>query len=96
MKLKENREFILSKQILRSETSVGFNILEANGVISKVDFFAKMSIAYEECLKTKYELHLLKDSEDLELENFTLLFEKTDEIGRILFSRIRTTRINKR
>ncbi|SDR71619.1 four helix bundle protein [Polaribacter sp. KT25b] len=52
--IKENKEYILSKQILRSDTSVGANIVEANGPISKVDFLAKMSIAYKECLETKY------------------------------------------
>lgn len=92
---KDNREFILSKQILRSGTSVGANIVEANGAISKADFSAKMSIAYKECLETKYWLHLLKDSGDLDIENFNNLFEKADEIGRILFSILKTTRINK-
>ncbi|WP_299064496.1 four helix bundle protein [uncultured Polaribacter sp.] len=93
--IKENKEYVLSKQILRSGTSVGANIVEANGAISKADFSAKMSIAYKECLETKYWLHLLKDSGDLDLENFKNLFEKADEIGRILFSILKTTRINK-
>jgi four helix bundle protein len=92
---KDNREFILSKQILRSGTSVGANIVEANGAISTADFSAKMSIAYKECLETKYWLHLLKDSGDLDLENFNELFEKADEIGRILFAILKTIRINK-
>lgn len=88
--INEKKEYILSKQILRSETSVGANIIEANGAISKADFSAKMSIAYKECLETKYWLHLLKDSDD-----FNVLFERADEIGRILFSILKTTRINK-
>jgi len=54
-----------------------------------------MSIAYKECLETKYWLHLLKDSDDLEIKEFNILFEKADEIGRILFSILKTTRINK-
>lgn len=45
--IKENKEYVLSKQILRSGTSVGANIVEANGAISKADFSAKMSIAYK-------------------------------------------------
>ncbi|AUC21941.1 four helix bundle protein [Polaribacter sejongensis] len=93
--IKENKEYVLSKQILRSGTSVGANIIEANGAISKADFSAKMSIAYKECLETKYWLHLLKDSGDLDIESFKDLFEKADEIGRILFSILKTTRINK-
>ena len=90
----EHKEYVLSKQILRSATSVGANIIEANGAISKADFSSKMSIAYKECLETKYWLHLLKDSGDLDNENFNILFEKADEIGRILFSILKTTRIN--
>ena len=93
--MKEKKEFILSKQLLRSGTSVGANIIEANGAISKADFSAKMSIAYKECLETKYWLHLLKDSHDLDVVNFDTLFTKADEIGRILFSILKTTRINK-
>ena len=50
----DKKEFILSKQLLRSGTSIGANIAEAQGAISKADFKAKMSIAYKECLETKY------------------------------------------
>ena len=73
---KENREYILSKQILRSGTSVWANIVEANRAISKADFSVKMSIAYKECLETKYWLYLLKDSGDLDLENFNGLLKR--------------------
>ena len=95
MLIRDKKEYILSKQILRSGTSVGANIVEANGAISKADFSAKMSIAYKECLETKYWLHLLKDSGDLDENDFNNLFENADEIGRILFSILKTTRINK-
>ena len=84
---KEKKEYIQSKQILRRGTSVG-----TNGAISKAAFSAKMSIAYKECLETKYWLRLLKDSDDLEIKEFNILFEKVDEIGRILFSILKTTR----
>ncbi len=93
--IKENKEFILSKQIVRSGTSVGANIVEANGAISKADFSAKISIAYKECLETKYWLSLLKDSEEIRVEEYEELFEKADEIAKILFSILKTTRINK-
>ncbi|MBL4643565.1 MAG: four helix bundle protein [Flavobacteriaceae bacterium] len=93
--VKENREYVLSKQILRSGTSVGANIMEANGAISKADFSAKMSIAYKECLETKYWLSLLKDSHEINETEFKILFEQADEIARILFSILKTTRINK-
>ena len=53
---KNKKEFILSKQLLRCGTSIGANIAEANGAISKRDFSSKISIAYKECLETKYWL----------------------------------------
>ena len=60
---KEKREFILSKQLLRCGTSIGANISEANGAISKADFSSKISIAYKESLETKYWLNLLHDTD---------------------------------
>ncbi|MFN0728002.1 four helix bundle protein [Polaribacter gochangensis] len=93
--VKENREYVLSKQVLSSGTSVGANIVEANGAISKADFSAKMSIAYKECLESKYWLSLLKDSNEITKTEFELLFKKADEIAKILFSILKTTRINK-
>ncbi|WP_115900614.1 four helix bundle protein [Tenacibaculum gallaicum] len=93
--IKENKEFILSKQILRSGTSVGANVVEANGAISKADFSAKISIAYKECLETKYWLSLLKDSEEIDKNEYEKLFKKADEISKILFSILKTTRIYK-
>jgi len=51
--VKEKKEFVLSKQLLRSGTSIGANLAEANGAISKADFSNKISIAYKECLETK-------------------------------------------
>ena len=47
----DRKEFVLSKQLLRSGTSIGANIAEANGAISKADFSSKISIAYKECLE---------------------------------------------
>lgn len=91
----EKKEYILSKQLLRSGTSVGANIMEANGAISKADFSAKISISYKESLETKYWLSLLKDSGYVLEKEFLNLFDKVDEISKILFSILKTTRINK-
>jgi len=63
----EKKEYVLSKQLLRCGTSIGANIAEANGGISDNDFSAKMSIAYKECLETKYWLSLLKDTNYIRL-----------------------------
>jgi four helix bundle protein len=81
----EKKEFILSKQLLRSGTSVGANIAEANGAISTADFRAKISIAYKECLETKYWLSLLKDTSYITENAFNSIHHDADEIGKMLF-----------
>ena len=91
--MKKQKEFILSKQLLRSGTSVGANIVEANGAISKADFSAKISIAYKECLESKYWLSILKDSGDIIDMEFKDLYNRADEIARILFVILKNTRI---
>ena len=94
--LSENkREFVLSKQLLRSGTGIGANIAEANGAISNNDFSYKISIAYKECLETKYWISLLKDTGYLNNKTYTSLFADADELAKILFSILKTTRINK-
>ena len=94
--LKEDKkEFVLSKQVLRSGTSIGANIAEANGGISQADFSAKMSIAYKECLETKYWLSLLKDTDYIDKKAFESIHKDADEIGKMLFSIIKTTRKDK-
>ncbi len=87
------KEYVLSKQILECGTSIGANTAEANGAISKKDFSAKISIAYKEALETKYWLSLLKDTKYLSVKQFDSLFADTDEIAKMLFSILKTTRI---
>ena len=91
----KNKEYVLSKQLLRSGTSIGANVSEANGAISKNDFSAKISIAYKESLETKYWLSLLKDSNYLDKEKANKLIEEADELSRIMFSILKSTRIGK-
>jgi four helix bundle protein len=90
---KDRRELILSKQLLRSGTSIGANLSEANGAISKADFSAKVSIAYKECLETKYWITLLRDTGYIDEKRSMDLFSSADELGKILFSILKTTRI---
>ncbi|GET34583.1 hypothetical protein PbJCM13498_34460 [Prolixibacter bellariivorans] len=85
----EKKEFVLSKQILRSGTSVGANIEEAIGGISKADFRAKMSVAYKEARETDYWLRLLKDTGYLEVESFNSIRNDLNELLRLLYSIIK-------
>jgi len=91
----EKKEYVLSKQMLRSGTSIGANIAEANGAISEADFSSKISIAYKECLETKYWLSLLKDTDYVSEKSFESMHTDADEIAKILFSILKKTRINK-
>jgi four helix bundle protein len=83
---KDKREFVLSKQLLRSGTSIGANIAEANGGISKADFRAKISIAYKECLETKYWLSLLKDTGYINQQAFQSIYADAEEISKMLWT----------
>ena len=93
---KEKKEYVLSKQMLRSGTSIGANIAEANGAISNAEFSNKISIAYKECLETKYWLSLLKDTDYITEKSFKSMHNDADEIGKILFAILKKTRINKK
>ena len=92
--MQKDKEYILSTQLMRSGTSIGANIAEANGGISTNDFSYKISIAYKESLETKYWLDLLKETSLLDNDTHLQLFQQTDEVSRILFSILKKTRIN--
>jgi four helix bundle protein len=80
----EKREFVLSKQLLRSGTSIGANVEEAIGGQSKKDFIAKLSIAYKEARETKYWIRLLTATEYLDDKEATSLLNEIDELCKIL------------
>ena len=84
------KEFILSKQLLRSGTSIGANIREANNAQSKADFIHKLSISLKESDETEYWLELLIDSSYIGYDNFKKLQSQNQEINRILVSSIKT------
>lgn len=88
----EKKEYVLSKQILRSGTSIGANTEEAIGGISKKDFVHKLTIAYKEARETKYWLRLLKDSEYIENTEFQLYFDAVEEILKILYAIINSSK----
>ena len=90
--VKDKKEFVLSKQILRSGTSIGANIEEAVGGQSKKDFLNKMSIAYKEARETSYWLRLLKDSNILSEKHFSSIYQDLEEIIKILTKIQKTTK----
>ncbi|MEN9523761.1 MAG: hypothetical protein RL065_2138 [Bacteroidota bacterium] len=92
---KEKKEFVLSKQVLRSGTSVGANVEEAIGGFSKADFNAKMSIAYKECRETLYWLRLLKETEYIDDKIFNSMFNEAEELRKILASIVKTIKETK-
>jgi len=85
------REFVLSKQFLKSSTSVGANIEEALGAISRKDFRAKLSISYKEARETKYWLRLLKDTQFLSEKEYSIMYAQLEEILRLLYRIIKST-----
>jgi four helix bundle protein len=87
---------VLAKQLLRSGTSIGANVAEANGAISKSEFGSKISIAYKECLETKYWLSLLRRAEFLDDKTYQSIYADAEELSKMLFAIIRTTRINRK
>jgi four helix bundle protein len=89
----EQKEFVLSKQLLRSATSIGANIEEADGSISKKEFIAKAQISYKEAKETLYWLRLLHDSEYLTISDFEILSEQCREIIRILSAILKTSKL---
>jgi len=90
--IEKKKEFTLSKQILRSGTSVGANIEEALGGYSKKDFRAKMSISYKEIRETKYWLRLLKETEFISKKQFESLHNDAEEIAKMLFKIIQNSK----
>lgn len=92
--LQGSTEYILSKQLLRSGTSIGANVEEALAGQSRKDFISKMSIALKESRETRYWLRLLQDSKVVDLD-YSIHIRDVDEIIRILSSIVKTTKENK-
>ena len=90
--LKTKREAVLSKQILRSGTSIGANINEAQYGNSKADFVAKLHIALKETAETEYWLHILQKSDYLDDNMSASLLSDCLEIKRILIASINTAK----
>jgi len=88
------KEYILSKQLLRSGTSIGANVEEALGGQSKKDFISKLSIAYKEARETKYWLSLLRESKYMTQKELSSIFDDCEEILKIIGKIQKTSKEN--
>ena len=89
---KEKNEYVLSKQILRSGTSIGANVKEATQAQSKADFISKMSIALKEASETEYWLELLKETSFLNEKQFNEINKENESIIKIITKIIKTSK----
>ena len=88
------KEYILSKQLLRSGTSIGANINEAQEAQSKADFISKLSISLKEARESKYWIELLKETDYLSENEANSIIEDLVEILKLLTSVIKSTKNN--
>jgi four helix bundle protein len=86
----EKHEYVLAKQLLRSGTSIGANLTEAQYSISKKEFLCKVYIALKECAETEYWLDLLKDIEILPNIEHESIVTDCKEILRLLIATVKT------
>lgn len=86
----EKKEYVLSKQLLRSGTSVGALVREAQNAESKADFIHKLGIAQKECDETSYWLELLKETDYLNNDEFESINGNAVELLKIIRSSILT------
>lgn len=88
------KEYEIGRQILRSGTSIGANVAEAQQAQSQADFLTKMNIALKECTETKYWLRLLKATDKLTVHEIKSIYDECVEIEKILYAIVRTTKNN--
>ena len=89
--LSETNEYVISRQLLKSGTSIGANVEEALAGQSRADFLSKMSIASKEARETNYWLRLLRDSKIIHAQQMSKLLTESDSLIRILTSIVKTT-----
>ncbi|AKL98307.1 four helix bundle protein [Endomicrobium proavitum] len=88
------KEFVMSKQLLRSGTSIGANIAESECAISRKDFLLKIYISLKECAETKYWLELLYATKFINEKEFANTIKNCEELRRILSATTKTVRTN--
>ena len=86
------KEYTLSKQLLRSGTSIGANVKEAVRAQSKADFVAKMSIALKEASETEYWLELLYETDFIDKKQFDSIYADKNELLKLLMSIVKSSK----
>lgn len=92
----ERKEFVMSKQILRSGTSIGANVEEAMAAFSKNDFIFKNQTAYKESFETSFWLRLLNRTEYITDKEFESMYAHNEEVIRILTAILKTSKEHKK
>ena len=90
----KKKEYIITKQLVRSGTSIGANIREGNNAESKADFIHKLSIAQKECSETIYWLELLKETDYISEKQFNSLNADAIELIKLLTSILKSSKQN--
>jgi len=88
----KNREYVLSRQLLRSGTSIGANVREAAQGQSKKDFVSKMGIALKEAVETEYWLEILHETGYLKPKEFASIMPDCQELCRMLIAIVKTSK----
>lgn len=91
---RSKQERIMANQLLRSGTSIGANVTEADQAQSKADFISKMGIANKEAHETKYWLNLLHKTDYINDDEYSSIFEDCQELIRLLQAIIKTAKDN--
>ena len=92
--IETKKEYVLSKQLLRSGTSIGANICEALCGVSKKDFLSKMHISFKECVETQYWLDLLAETDYLSKSEYDSISSDCEELRKLLSSITKSTNEN--
>ena len=92
--IETKKEYVLSKQLLRSGTSIGANICEALCGVSKKDFLSKMHISFKECVETQYWLDLLVETDYLSKNEYDSISSDCEELRKLLSSITKSTNEN--
>ena len=92
----KKKEFVLSKQVLRSGTAIGALVREAEHAESKADFIHKLSIALKEANETLYWLELLHQGEFIDKQSFQSIAGDSEELIKLLIAIVKTSKVSKR